>query len=157
MLTRKSPDVRRKHISASLNPFGAQAGRSSTTSLCARLRSKSDFRWIGVRFALTYSFVSRGRYVPLSSQTGLAVTVITLNSTGCRVTSFWSSSTSGLISDFIRHCSPTWHRGGHWDQYILNYRLINDMILSGDAHSSVVSFVSHIRWVLRNMRVDNSV
>jgi DNA-binding GntR family transcriptional regulator len=47
--------------------------------------------------------------------------------------------------------------GGHWDQYILNYRLINDMILSGDAHSSVVSFVSHIRWVLRNMRVDNSV
>lgn len=47
--------------------------------------------------------------------------------------------------------------GGHWDQYVLNYRLINDMILSGDAHSSVVSFVSHIRWVLRNMRVDNSV
>jgi DNA-binding GntR family transcriptional regulator len=46
--------------------------------------------------------------------------------------------------------------GGHWDQYILNYRLINDMILSGDAHSSVVSFVSHIRWVLRNMRIDNT-
>ena len=42
--------------------------------------------------------------------------------------------------------------GDHWDQYILNYRLIHDMILSGDAHSSVVSFVSHIRWVLRNMR-----
>jgi DNA-binding GntR family transcriptional regulator len=47
--------------------------------------------------------------------------------------------------------------GGHWDQYILNYRLINAMILSGDAHSSVVSFVSHIQWVLRNMRIDNSV
>jgi DNA-binding GntR family transcriptional regulator len=47
--------------------------------------------------------------------------------------------------------------GQHWDQYILNYRQINEMILSGDAHSSVVSFVSHIRWVLRNMRVDNSV
>ena len=46
--------------------------------------------------------------------------------------------------------------GQHWDQYILNYRLINDMILSGDAHSSVVSFVSHIRWVLRNMRIDNA-
>lgn len=45
--------------------------------------------------------------------------------------------------------------GGHWDQYILNYRLIHDMILSGDAHSSVVSFVSHIRWVLRNMRLDS--
>jgi DNA-binding GntR family transcriptional regulator len=47
--------------------------------------------------------------------------------------------------------------GGHWEQYILNYRLIHDMIISGDAHSSVVSFVSHIRWVLRNMRIDNSV
>lgn len=46
--------------------------------------------------------------------------------------------------------------GNHWDQYILNYRLIHDMILSGDAHSSVVSFVSHIRWVLRNMRMDNA-
>jgi DNA-binding GntR family transcriptional regulator len=46
--------------------------------------------------------------------------------------------------------------GGHWDQYILNYRLIHDMILSGDAHSSVVTFVSHIRWVLRNMRVDSA-
>ncbi len=46
--------------------------------------------------------------------------------------------------------------GNHWDQYILNYRLINDMILSGDAHSSVVSFVSHIRWVLRNMREDSA-
>ena len=42
--------------------------------------------------------------------------------------------------------------GGHWDQYIVNYRLIHDMILAGDAHSSVVTFVSHIRWVLRNMR-----
>jgi DNA-binding GntR family transcriptional regulator len=45
--------------------------------------------------------------------------------------------------------------GGHWDQYILNYRLIHAMILSGDAHSSVVTFTSHIRWVLRNMRSDN--
>ena len=43
--------------------------------------------------------------------------------------------------------------GGHWDQYILNYRLINDMILSGDAHSAVICFCSHIRWVLRNMRL----
>lgn len=45
--------------------------------------------------------------------------------------------------------------GGHWDQYIQNYQLINDMILSGDAHSAVVSFSSHIRWVLRNMRIAN--
>jgi DNA-binding GntR family transcriptional regulator len=42
--------------------------------------------------------------------------------------------------------------GLHWEQYIVNYRSIHDMILSGDAHSSVVTFVSHIRWVLKNMR-----
>ena len=42
--------------------------------------------------------------------------------------------------------------GGHWDQYISNYRLIHEMVLSGDAHSAVVTFTSHIRWVLRNMR-----
>lgn len=45
--------------------------------------------------------------------------------------------------------------GGHWDQYIANYRLIHETILSGDGHSSVVIFVSHIRWVLRNMRQVN--
>jgi DNA-binding GntR family transcriptional regulator len=43
--------------------------------------------------------------------------------------------------------------GTHWDQYILNYRLIQAHILSGDAHSSVITFSSHIRWVLRNMRM----
>jgi DNA-binding GntR family transcriptional regulator len=42
--------------------------------------------------------------------------------------------------------------GGHWEQYIANYRLIHETILSGDAHSAVVMFTSHIRWVLRNMR-----
>lgn len=42
--------------------------------------------------------------------------------------------------------------GGHWEQYISNYRLIHETILAGDAHSSVVMFTSHIRWVLRNMR-----
>lgn len=42
--------------------------------------------------------------------------------------------------------------GGHWDQYIGNYRLIHETILNGDAHSAVVMFTSHIRWVLRNMR-----
>lgn len=45
--------------------------------------------------------------------------------------------------------------GSHWEQYIQNYRLIHSMILAGDAHSSVVTFSSHIRWVLRNMRADN--
>lgn len=42
--------------------------------------------------------------------------------------------------------------GDHWDQFIFNYRLINETILSGDTHSAVVTFSSHIRWVLRNMR-----
>lgn len=42
--------------------------------------------------------------------------------------------------------------GDTWDQYIHNYRLIHEMILSGDAHTSVTMFVAHIRWVLRNMR-----
>jgi hypothetical protein len=27
------------------------------------------------------------------------------------------------------------------------------MITSGDAHSAVITFTSHIRWVLRNMRL----
>lgn len=42
----------------------------------------------------------------------------------------------------------------HWDQYINNYRLIHETILSGDGHSAVVIFTSHIRWVVRNMRKD---
>ena len=42
--------------------------------------------------------------------------------------------------------------GGGGDQYIHNYRLIHEMILSGDAHTSVTVFVAHIRWVLKNMR-----
>lgn len=49
-----------------------------------------------------------------------------------------------LLSDMVP--------GTGWDQYIHNYRLINEMILSGDAHTSVTMFVAHIRWVLRNMR-----
>lgn len=46
--------------------------------------------------------------------------------------------------------------GNGWDQYIHNYRLINEMILSGDAHTSVTMFVAHIRWVLHNMRIAQS-
>lgn len=44
--------------------------------------------------------------------------------------------------------------GRHWEKYIDNYRLIHASILGGDAHSSVVMFTAHIRWVLRNMRLD---
>ena len=44
--------------------------------------------------------------------------------------------------------------GGHWDQFISNYRLITESILSGDGHTAVTMFVSHIRWVLRNMRAE---
>lgn len=47
--------------------------------------------------------------------------------------------------------------GGHWEQYIGNYRLIHETILAGDAHSAVVMFTSHIRWVLRNMRAAAAV
>ena len=42
--------------------------------------------------------------------------------------------------------------GDHWDQYIFNYRLIHQTILSGDAYSAGVTFSSHIHWVLRFMR-----
>ena len=42
--------------------------------------------------------------------------------------------------------------GSTWEQYIGNYRIIHEMILDGDAHTSVTMFVAHIRWVLRNMR-----
>lgn len=42
--------------------------------------------------------------------------------------------------------------GGEWDQYMANYRLIHETILSGDAHSAVITFTSHIRWVLKIMR-----
>lgn len=42
--------------------------------------------------------------------------------------------------------------GEHWDQYIFNYRLIHQTILSGDAYSAGVTFSSHIHWVVRFMR-----
>ncbi|MFN3591250.1 MAG: GntR family transcriptional regulator [Thermaurantiacus sp.] len=42
--------------------------------------------------------------------------------------------------------------GTHWEKYIDNYRLIHETITSGDGHTAVVMFTSHIRWVLRNMR-----
>lgn len=44
--------------------------------------------------------------------------------------------------------------GGHRDRYIDNYRLIHAIVLLGDAHSAVIHFTSHIRWVLGNMRRD---
>jgi DNA-binding GntR family transcriptional regulator len=42
--------------------------------------------------------------------------------------------------------------GEHWEPYMFNYRRVHETILSGDAHSSVVTFTSHIRWVLSVMR-----
>lgn len=42
--------------------------------------------------------------------------------------------------------------GVHWEQYIENYRLIHATILSGDSHTAVIHFASHIRWVLSIMR-----
>lgn len=44
--------------------------------------------------------------------------------------------------------------GEHTDQFVTNYSMITETILSGDAHTSVTMFVSHIRWVLRNMRAE---
>ncbi|WP_084733225.1 GntR family transcriptional regulator [Sphingobium chungbukense] len=42
--------------------------------------------------------------------------------------------------------------GDNWTQFIHNYRLIHSTILSGDEHTSVATFVAHIRWVLQMMR-----
>jgi DNA-binding GntR family transcriptional regulator len=42
--------------------------------------------------------------------------------------------------------------GRHWEQYIVNYRQVHEAILSGDPHSAVATFVSHIRWALKIMR-----
>lgn len=44
--------------------------------------------------------------------------------------------------------------GNRWDRFIEHYRTISEAILSGDSHTAVMMFVSHIRWVLRNMRAD---
>ncbi len=46
--------------------------------------------------------------------------------------------------------------GINWEKYIHNYRMIHEMILLGDAHTSVTMFVAHIRWVLRNMRMESN-
>lgn len=41
--------------------------------------------------------------------------------------------------------------GDHWARYIDNYRQVHETILLGDAHTAVVTFSAHIRWVLRMM------
>lgn len=41
--------------------------------------------------------------------------------------------------------------GDHWDRFIDNYRQIHETILLCDAHTAVVTFATHIRWVLRVM------
>jgi DNA-binding GntR family transcriptional regulator len=56
---------------------------------------------------------------------------------------------------YIRFYTSLLHElapGMHWDQFISNYHRIHETILSGDAHTSVTTFVAHIRWVLGNMR-----
>jgi DNA-binding GntR family transcriptional regulator len=41
--------------------------------------------------------------------------------------------------------------GDHWERFIDNYRQIHETILLGDAHTAVVTFCAHMRWVLRIM------
>lgn len=41
--------------------------------------------------------------------------------------------------------------GDNWARYIDNYRQVHETILLGDAHTAVVTFCAHIRWVLRMM------
>jgi DNA-binding GntR family transcriptional regulator len=45
--------------------------------------------------------------------------------------------------------------GGHWEQYISNYRQIHETILSGAADAAVERFSRHISWVLSFMENDN--
>lgn len=40
---------------------------------------------------------------------------------------------------------------GHWSRFVDNYRQIHETVLQGDAHTAVVTFCSHVRWVLRIM------
>ncbi|MFP5455768.1 MAG: FCD domain-containing protein, partial [Alphaproteobacteria bacterium] len=61
---------------------------------------------------------------------------------------FYSRPYMRFFTTLLSELAP----GDHWDQYLINYRLIHETILTGDAHSAVVTFSSHIRWVLRNMR-----
>lgn len=49
-----------------------------------------------------------------------------------------------LLSDLVP--------GPNWDQYIVNYRRIQETILDGDPHESVATFISHMRWVLKIMQ-----
>ncbi|WP_374651269.1 GntR family transcriptional regulator [Rhizorhabdus sp.] len=61
---------------------------------------------------------------------------------------FYSRPYMRFFTTLLSELAP----GDHWDQYLINYRLIHETVLTGDAHSAVVTFSSHIRWVLRNMR-----
>lgn len=45
--------------------------------------------------------------------------------------------------------------GGHWEEYISNYRQIHQTILSGDPDAAVERFSRHIRWVLSFMENEN--
>ncbi|KRW60968.1 GntR family transcriptional regulator [Pseudomonas sp. TTU2014-080ASC] len=45
--------------------------------------------------------------------------------------------------------------GESWERYLENYRQIHETLLEGDPHTAVVTFSSHLRWVVRLMRSQN--
>ncbi len=45
--------------------------------------------------------------------------------------------------------------GGHWDEYISNYREIHQIILTGNQKKAVERFSRHISWVLSFMESEN--
>lgn len=38
--------------------------------------------------------------------------------------------------------------GGHWDQYISNYRRVYETIMSGDEHTAESAFSNHMQWAI---------
>ena len=38
--------------------------------------------------------------------------------------------------------------GGHWDEYILNYRRVYETIMSGDENSAESAFSNHMQWAI---------
>ena len=38
--------------------------------------------------------------------------------------------------------------GGHWDEYILNYRRVYETIMSGDEHAAESAFSNHMQWAI---------
>jgi DNA-binding GntR family transcriptional regulator len=42
--------------------------------------------------------------------------------------------------------------GGHWDEYILNYRRVYETIMSGDEHTAESAFSNHMQWAIGLLR-----